>query len=73
MIIVLLSESSRSYLGGMGAGLDFVIYGFLIMLIAVYQPDGIMGAVHAYRKKKRRLALLKEQEAATAAKPEVSE
>ena len=64
VIIVLLSESSRSYLGGIGAGLDFVIYGLLIMLIAVYQPGGIVGAVNAYRKKKRRLALLKEQKAA---------
>lgn len=73
VIIVLLSEGSRSYLGGMGAGLDFVIYGLLIMVIAIYQPGGIMGAINSYRKKKSRLSQLKAREEALAAETEVSE
>lgn len=54
IIIILLSEGSRIYLGGMGAGLDFVIYGLLIMIIAVYQPGGIVGAFNSYTKKRKK-------------------
>jgi len=38
----------------MGAGLDFVIYGLLIMIIAVYQPGGIVGAFNSYTKKRKK-------------------
>jgi branched-chain amino acid transport system permease protein len=55
IIIISLSEGSRIFLGGMGAGIDFVIYGLLIMLIAVYQPGGIVGAIdNAIKKRKIR-------------------
>ncbi|MDR1619179.1 MAG: branched-chain amino acid ABC transporter permease [Clostridiales bacterium] len=67
VIILLLSEGSRAYLGGIGAGLDFVIYGLMIMLIAIFQPNGIIGAVENYRKKKR-LKKRQMQEATDAAK-----
>jgi len=42
-ILMPLSELTRSYLGGTGTGLDLIIYGLLIMLVAVYQPWGLMG------------------------------
>ncbi|GAW91920.1 branched-chain amino acid ABC transporter permease [Calderihabitans maritimus] len=42
-ILVPLSEFTRSYLGGSGSALDLVVYGVLIMLIAVFQPAGLMG------------------------------
>lgn len=42
-ILIPLSEFTRIYLGGTGSGFDLVIYGLLIMLIAIYQPSGLLG------------------------------
>jgi branched-chain amino acid transport system permease protein len=42
-ILVPLSEGTRVLLGGTGKALDLVIYGALIMLIAVFQPSGVIG------------------------------
>jgi branched-chain amino acid transport system permease protein len=42
-ILVPLSEGTRVLLGGTGKALDLVIYGALIMLIAVFQPAGLIG------------------------------
>jgi branched-chain amino acid transport system permease protein len=44
-ILVPLSEGTRVLLGGTGKALDLVIYGALIMLIAVFQPAGVVGLV----------------------------
>ena len=52
-IIIPLSEGSRMFFGGMGAGMNYLIYGLLIMIVAVYQPGGIVGAVNAYREKRK--------------------
>ena len=43
LILVPLAEFTRSYLGGSGSGFDLVIYGGLIMVVALTQPEGIMG------------------------------
>lgn len=43
LILVPLAEFTRSYLGGSGSGLDLVIYGGLIVVVALTQPEGIMG------------------------------
>ncbi len=42
-ILIPISEFTRGYLGGSAAGLDLVVYGALIMLVAAYKPAGIMG------------------------------
>jgi branched-chain amino acid transport system permease protein len=42
-VLVPLSEGTRVYLGGGGKALDLLIYGGLIVLIAVFQPRGLMG------------------------------
>ena len=42
-IMIPLSEFSRAWLGGSGSALDLIIYGLLIMVIAVYKPSGLMG------------------------------
>ncbi len=42
-ILVPLSEYSRVYFSGSGRNVDLLIYGFLIMVIAVYRPDGLIG------------------------------
>ena len=41
-ILVPLEEISNSKFGGQGAGLTFVVYGAIIMLIARFQPGGLL-------------------------------
>ena len=41
-ILVPLEEISNNVLGGKGAGLTFVLYGAIIVLIARFQPGGIL-------------------------------
>ena len=53
LIIIPLTEGTRMLLGGLGSGIDSVLYGLLIMIIAVLQPEGIMGIVKSYKRKIR--------------------
>ncbi len=41
-VLVALSESTRVYLGGTGKAIDLMIYGGLIVVVAVLQPGGLM-------------------------------
>jgi len=41
-ILVPLEELSNSWLGGKGAGLTFVVYGAIIVLISRFQPGGLL-------------------------------
>jgi len=50
-LLVLISEMFRIYIGGTGQALDLMVYGIIIMLIAVRQPTGIMGI--KFRKKSK--------------------
>jgi branched-chain amino acid transport system permease protein len=43
MLLTAIEEASRIAFGGTGRGTDLVVYGLLIVVIAVYQPAGIMG------------------------------
>jgi branched-chain amino acid transport system permease protein len=43
VILVPLSEATRVYYGGSGKPVDLVIYGGLIVLVAVFQPGGLAG------------------------------
>jgi branched-chain amino acid transport system permease protein len=45
VILVPLEEISNSLLGGAGAGLTFVVYGAIIVVIARLQPGGILRSV----------------------------
>jgi branched-chain amino acid transport system permease protein len=40
-VLIPLSEISRSYLGGSGSGVDLMIYGGLIVLVALLRPQGL--------------------------------
>jgi branched-chain amino acid transport system permease protein len=40
-VLIPLSEVSRSYLGGSGSGVDLMIYGGLIVLVALLRPQGL--------------------------------
>jgi branched-chain amino acid transport system permease protein len=41
-VLIPVTEITRSYAGGSGNGLDLIIYGSLIMLIALLKPEGIL-------------------------------
>ena len=42
-VLIPIAEYTRTTLGYKGTGVDMLIYGFLIMLISVYQPAGVWG------------------------------
>jgi branched-chain amino acid transport system permease protein len=44
-ILVPFSEYARAWLGYKGAGFDMIIYGVLITIISMYQPNGVWGAI----------------------------
>jgi branched-chain amino acid transport system permease protein len=44
-VLVPLSEVTRIYFGGTGGTLDLMIYGALIVLICIFKPEGLVGAV----------------------------
>ncbi|WP_298879944.1 branched-chain amino acid ABC transporter permease [uncultured Bradyrhizobium sp.] len=43
VILIPLTELTRSYIGGSGRGVDLIVYGTLIMLIALARPEGLIG------------------------------
>ena len=45
LILVPLEEISNNVLGGRGAGLTFVVYGAIILLIARFLPAGLLGSI----------------------------
>jgi branched-chain amino acid transport system permease protein len=45
VILTAIEEASRIVFGGTGRGTDLVVYGLLIVVIAVYQPAGVLGWV----------------------------
>jgi len=53
-ILVPLEEISNNVLGGKGAGLTFVVYGAIIVLIARFQPGGILTLIRRLWSEQRR-------------------
>jgi branched-chain amino acid transport system permease protein len=41
-VLIPVSELSRSYLGGSGSGVDLMIYGALIIIVALARPTGLV-------------------------------
>ena len=50
-VLIPLSELSRSYLGGSGSGVDLMIYGALIMIVALARPQGLVSLLAGPRGK----------------------
>ena len=46
MILIPLQEYTRVLWGGLGSGIDLILFGILIVLIMVRQPKGIMGIMN---------------------------
>jgi len=53
-ILVPLEEISNNLLGGQGAGLTFVLYGAIIVLIARFQPGGVLTLINRMLAKRRK-------------------
>lgn len=62
-ILVPLEEISNNLLGGKGAGLTFVVYGAIIVLIARFQPGGILALINRLWAKRKTAAAPAAQEA----------
>ena len=41
LVMVALSEGTRVFLGGGGKGVDLIVYGTLIIVVALFQPQGL--------------------------------
>lgn len=50
-VLIPLQEYTRAFWGGMGGGVDLIIFGLLIILMVVKQPAGMIGIFHAVRKR----------------------
>jgi len=66
-ILVPLEELSNSWLGGQGAGLTFVVYGAIIVLIARFQPGGILNLVTRSIERRTKARELRKQPPAAGA------
>jgi len=53
-ILVPLEELSNSWLGGHGAGLTFVVYGAIIVLISRFQPGGLLALANRLWERHRK-------------------
>jgi branched-chain amino acid transport system permease protein len=53
-ILVPLEELSNSWLGGHGAGLTFVVYGAIIVLISRFQPGGLLALANRLWERRRK-------------------
>jgi branched-chain amino acid transport system permease protein len=49
-VLLSLTESARLYLGGTGEALNLVVYGLLIMIIAAFEPNGLIGLAYRTRR-----------------------
>lgn len=50
-ILIPLSEYTRVWFSGGGKALDLIIYGSLIVLISIFEPDGIIGLLNRIKTK----------------------
>jgi len=51
IVLIPMAEYTRVYLAGRVSGLHLFIYGFLIIVFAVFQPAGLMGLVQRFRRR----------------------
>ena len=54
LILIPMAEYTRVALGGRGGGLHLMVYGLLIVIVAVVQPSGIMGFWQHLKQRQRR-------------------
>jgi branched-chain amino acid transport system permease protein len=49
-VLIPLQEYTRAFWGGLGGGVDLIIFGVLIILMVVKQPDGMIGIIRDVRQ-----------------------
>ncbi len=54
VILIPLTELTRSFIGGSGRGVDLIVYGTLIVLISLARPEGLVGLFSRRRKEATR-------------------
>jgi branched-chain amino acid transport system permease protein len=47
-LLLSVTESARLYLGGTGEALNLVVYGLLVMTIAAFEPNGVIGLARRF-------------------------
>ena len=62
-VLIPLQEYSRALWGGLGGGVDLIIFGLLIIIIVVKQPAGIIGIMRDIRKYAARRRMAGKEEA----------
>ena len=50
VILIPLTELTRSFIGGSGRGVDLIVYGGLIVAISLARPEGLVGLFSPKRK-----------------------
>ncbi len=53
LILVPLRETTNSLFGGSGAGITYMIYGGIILLLARFRPGGLIGIWQSYARRRR--------------------
>ncbi|MCX7635199.1 MAG: branched-chain amino acid ABC transporter permease [Syntrophales bacterium] len=53
-VLIPLQEYTRAIWGGLGSGVDLIIFGLLIIVIVVKQPAGLVGIIKDVRKRLRK-------------------
>ncbi|MDP4024350.1 branched-chain amino acid ABC transporter permease [Methylobacterium sp. NEAU 140] len=56
LILIPITEISRSYLGGTGSGIDLIFYGALVMVVALAKPEGVLSLFRRSRVARNREA-----------------
>jgi len=51
MVLIPLQEYSRVMWGGMGGGIDLIVFGLIIIVVTVKQPQGVMGILTSLSRK----------------------
>ena len=52
LVLIPLQEYTRAYLSHLGAGVDLMIFGLIIIIVMIKQPLGIMGLIRYFTRKK---------------------
>ncbi|MCA1327093.1 branched-chain amino acid ABC transporter permease [Herbaspirillum sp. alder98] len=60
-LLTFIEEGTRTLFGGTGRGTDLIIYAALIIVIAVYYPNGIVGYVRSYIARRKAIKANQEE------------
>lgn len=67
LVLIPLSEGTRVYLSGTGGGgraIDLMVYGALIVVVAVFQPGGLMAILTGRSRRHRQVSIAEDAAAA---------